>query len=533
MHRWLVLPCALAVLAFCIAGSAGAEIDFPKGMAGKRSVQGAGFDKQHGPQSQLECSVAQTASNVKLDCDDPFPNNEPQIAVDPVNPLHLIASSNDFGTCCDQFYTSFDAGQHWQTGNMSRETPQRTGSDPVTSFDRKHNVAIHSSLSFSVNHASGTQACDGDVVVSISRDGGLTWDKPVKVDDGVGCDLSKTQLFDDKEWITTDNNPTSPFYGRSYLTWSKFESHDGAYASSAIFESHSDDGGATWTPGKEISGFNAALCTFQVSGPANECDENQFSVPTVAPNGTVYVAFQNEQNQALWEQGEEFDNQYLVVKSTNGGTTWSSPSFAVGLEDGSRDYPLNVDGRQTLTNYQVRVNSAGNIVASPVDGKLYLVFADNRAGTHDSDSPVTNTNVYVVSSTNGTTWSSPVAVDTGGSDQWFPWADVNPQNGEVGVLYNDRPVANPSVHNASLAQGLPGAFAKSVVSTAVSHPRESVFFQAGSAAPGCETCAVFHGDYIGIAYGSDGMANLVWTDMRDPDPAAPGLFDQFIYFARQ
>ncbi len=136
MHRWLVLPCALAVLAFCIAGSAGAEIDFPKGMAGKRSVQGAGFDKQHGPQSQLECSVAQTASNVKLDCDDPFPNNEPQIAVDPVNPLHLIASSNDFGTCCDQFYTSFDAGQHWQTGNMSRETPQRTGSDPVTSFDR-------------------------------------------------------------------------------------------------------------------------------------------------------------------------------------------------------------------------------------------------------------------------------------------------------------------------------------------------------------------------------------------------------------
>jgi hypothetical protein len=94
-------------------------------------------------------------------------------------------------------------------------------------------------------------------------------------------------------------------------------------------------------------------------------------------------------------------------------------------------------------------------------------------------------------------------------------------------------VANPNVHNASLAQGLPGAFAKSVVSTAVSHPRESVFFQAGSAAPGCETCAVFHGDYIGVAYGADGKANLVWTDMRDPDPAAPGLFDLLIYFARQ
>jgi hypothetical protein len=46
-------------------------------------------------------------------------------------------------------------------------------------------------------------------------------------------------------------------------------------------------------------------------------------------------------------------------------------------------------------------------------------------------------------------------------------------------------------------------------------------------------CATFHGDYIAIAYGSDGKANLTWTDMRDPNPTAIGLFDQFIYFARK
>ena len=135
----------------------------------------------------------------------------------------------------------------------------------------------------------------------------------MKVDDGIGCDLSKTQFFNDKEWIVTDNNPVSRFYGRTYLTWSRFESHDGAYASSAIFESHSDDGGSSWTPGKAISGSNAAICTFQTAGPAGECDENQFSVPTVAPNGTVYVAFQNSQNAALWESPQEFDDQSLVV----------------------------------------------------------------------------------------------------------------------------------------------------------------------------------------------------------------------------
>ena len=531
MRRWIVLPCALALLAFFVAGSVGAETDFPRGMAGKRSVQGAGFDKQHGPFSQIECAVTATGSNTKLDCDDPFPNNEPQIGVNPVDPSHMIASSNDFGTCCDQFYTTFDGGQHWQTGNMSRENANKTGSDPVTVFDRKHGVALHSSLSYSTLHAAGTQACDGDVVVSISRDGGLTWEIPVQVDDGIGCDLSKTQLFNDKEWITVDNNPASPFYGRAYLTWTKFESHDGAYASSAIFESQSDDGGEHWAPAREISGSNSNLCTFQVSGPAGECDENQFSVPTVAPNGTVYVAFQNEQNQSLWESANEFDDQYLVVKSTNGGATWSSPSFVVGLEDGARDYPLNVDGRQTLTGYQIRVNSTGNIVASPIDGKLYLVYADNSAGTHDSATPVTNTNVYVMTSTNGTQWTGPFPVDTGAGDQWFPWADVNPASGNIGVLYNDRPAAGSAVHNASLAEGLPGSFAKTIVSTAVSHPTQSRFFKAG--VPGCEACARFHGDYIGVAYGSDGRANMVWTDMRDADPTVPGVFDQFIYFARK
>ncbi|HEV8534296.1 MAG TPA: sialidase family protein [Candidatus Limnocylindria bacterium] len=504
------------------------------GMAKKRSIDAdvAGFDRQHGPHSQIECTVAAGgAANVRLDCDDPFPNNEPDLEVNPVDPLHMIASSNDFGTCCDQFYTTFDGGKTWVTGNMSRETPQKIGSDPVTVFDRKHGVAIHSSLSFSVSHAAGTEACDGDLVVSISRDGGRTWEIPVIVDDGEGCDLSKTQLFDDKEWIVTDNFASSPFYGRTYVTWSKFESHEGIYASSAIWEAHSDDGGDHWSKPQKISGFNPALCTFQHTGPAGECDQNQFSVPTVRPDGTVFVAFENEQNRALWESDQEFDDQYLVVRSSDGGVTWSAPRFVVGLEDGARDYPRNVLGRQTLSGYQLRVNSAGNIVASPKTGQLFLVFSDNRNGTRDSDNPVTNTDVFVTSSWDGIAWTRPTRVDTSPSDQWFPWVEVNPVTGKIGVIYNDRSTADPRLHHVSLAEGMPGAFTKTAVTTAASHPTESRFFRAQT--PGCENCATFHGDYIAIAYGSDGRANLAWTDMRDPNPIIPTRFDQFIYFARR
>ena len=531
----IVTPVIMATLLLAGVASAGDEPKPDAGMAGKLSVAGHGHKKPgHGATNYLaECKVTSTAKNVGLDCDDPYPNNEPDITVDPIDPSHMIASSNDYGSCCDQFYTTFDGGHSWKTGNMSNEDAARTGSDPVTIFDRKHKVALHSSLNYTFNDAG--ESCDGDLVVSPSKDGGIVWGKPVVVGGGQGCDSSSLQLFNDKEWITADNNPSSKYYGRVYLTWTVFESHHGNYVRSAIFAAHSDDGGKKWSDPDEISGTDPALCTFQLAGPAGQCDENQFSVPAVGPDGTVYVAFQNEQNQALWESGEQFDNQYLVVKSTDGGKHWSAPTFIVGLEDGSRDYPLNADGRQTLSGYQLRVDSAGNIVASPKDGRLYLVFADNRAGTHDADTPVTDTNVYVVSSSDGgTSWSGPTLVDPSPSDQWFPWVDVNPKNGTVGVLYNDRSTANSDLYQAALAERSGGpAFKKKTVSTAPSNPVDSLFFQAGD--PACPACATFHGDYIRLAYGSDGKANMVWTDMREfvSDPDLGTGYAQFIEFARK
>jgi len=527
----LALLVALVLLAALIV-PAGARPSLPEaGMAMKRSATPdvAGFDKQHGPHSQFECIPASGGANTNLDCDDPFPNNEPDIEVNPANPLNMVASSNDYGSCCDQYYSTFDNAATWTTGNMSVNNPQQTGSDPVTVFDVKHGTVIHTSLNFSFQAPTG-EACRGDLTASVSTDGGVTWLPPVVVDTGVGCDLSNSQIFNDKEWVVTDNKSSSPYYGRTYLTWTKFIFANGQYLSSPIYESHSDDGGKHWTKAQEISGGNAS-CTFQVSGPAGRCDENQFSVPTVGPNGTVYVAFQNEQNESLWEPGDFFEDQYLLVKSTDGGKTWSIPTFVVGLEDGSADYPINVNGRQSLTGYQLRVNSAGNIVASPTNGKLYLVFSDNRNGTHDSATPVTNIDVFLmVSSNGGTTWSAPMLVDSSAGDQWFPWVDVNPTNGKIGILYNDRGAVNGAFYNASLSDGAPGSLAKTIVSTVPSDPTHSRYFKSGVL--GCETCATFHGDYINISYGPDGKANMVWTDMSAPSDIA-GLFFQFIYYAQK
>jgi len=481
--------------------------------------------------SQVECTASKTGFNTKLDCDDPFPNNEPDIEVNPADPRHMVASSNDYGSCCDQFYTTFDGGNTWQTGNMSVQDPGRTGSDPVTTFDVKTGTVLHSSLNYTFNEA-GTEACDGDLVVSRSKDGGITWGKPVVVAGGLGCDLSELQLFSDKEWMVTDNNRRSPFYGRTYLTWTQFESRSGNFVASPIFAAYSDNGGRSWSRPKEISGANDAICTFQTAGPAGRCDEDQFSVPTVTPDGTVHVAFQNSQNAALWESDQEFDSQYLVVRSRDGGRTWSRPRFVVGLEDGTNDYPINVDGRQTLTGQQFRVNSAGNIDADPRTGKLYLVFADNRAGRHDVANPVTDVNVYMMTSTDGSTWRGPFPVSTAASDQWFPWVDVNPVTGKVGVLYHDRSYGNPALYNTTLAEGTPRSFGYTKVSTKPSHPRNSIFFQA--AADDCPKCATFIGDYNGLDYGTDGKANVAWTDMRQ-FRTIEGVsgYAQYIFYARR
>ena len=98
----------------------------------------------------------------------------------------------------------------------------------------------------------------------------------------------------------------------------------------------------------------------------------------VTPDGAVHVAFQNGQHEAAWEAGEQFESQYLVVTSTDGGQTFGAPVHVADQEDGTRDFPLNDDGRPTLTGMAMRVPSGGNIAADPRPG-VRVVLRPGRA----------------------------------------------------------------------------------------------------------------------------------------------------------
>jgi hypothetical protein len=59
-----------------------------------------------------------------------------------------------------------------------------------------------------------------------------------------------------------------------------------------------------------------------VPTPRGRCNENQFSQPFTAPDGTLYVTYANFNNT---QTGKDNRNQMFLARSADGGASFSDP----------------------------------------------------------------------------------------------------------------------------------------------------------------------------------------------------------------
>ncbi|HSP54133.1 MAG TPA: sialidase family protein [Dehalococcoidia bacterium] len=510
-------------------------------------------------------ALAASAFDIRVNQDYSLrPQNETTIAVNPSSPNMLVGGANDYrlgNPVGAAFYTSFDGGVSWIDGfppfpllagetnghKLQQETPLGTG-DPVVAFGRARAVpggpTPGATLAYYAYLGVSGSFCEHGIFVSRSSNG-LTWTQPVVPpflppggaftpvywDKANDC-----SVFNDKPWLAVDRT-NGPHAGRVYVTWSRFAYSHRKYKESPILMAYSDDNGQSWSVPLEVSGNSLTLCAAQVSGPPGRCDESQFSNAFVGPDGTLHVAFLNQQSRGAVDG---FRNQYLVTTVNADTLMVSGPYKAADMIDGQNDYPVGGAGDATLCNSNFRFNSAGNVAGDPTDPSgrtLYLVFSDDRNGSSFSSRPqvtqepadsfacpaasTTDNDIFLVKSTDGgVSWTNPADATAppvrvnqdalrDGKDQWFPFVAVAP-DGRVDVMFYDRrsDPLNRLAH-VYLARSYDGGATWTETRVSSSFSNLNWAFDGGQ----------FMGDYSGMAEGPDGTAYPFWTDARGGTPA--------------
>jgi hypothetical protein len=206
-------------------------------------------------------------------------------------------------------------------------------SDPVVAIDKLGNVFLVN-LYIQVD-SEGNAPNDGYYVCVAKMATGPTFTKagckPVKTS------LQPTTVFEDKEWIATDNS-TAATSGNVYAVWTHFTAD-----SDMIFFSRSTNHGVSWSKAIRIN-------------PAAQNGAVQGSQVAVGPGGEVYVAYE------VFFEGNK--RQHFIAKSTNGGVSFS-PAVAMT--------PIFNDLNFSST---YRLNSLPALAVNPVSGFIYDVYTD-------------------------------------------------------------------------------------------------------------------------------------------------------------
>ena len=108
---------------------------------------------------------------------------------------------------------------------------------------------------------------------------------------------------DDRESGYADNNPSSPFFGRMYVSWNNF-----AVGGGALQVARTTDNGITWSaPVNVTAGF---IRDVQITGDK--------------VTGAVYIAGMDENSGSGCGSGCGTNRNNKIYRSTDGGATWTN-----------------------------------------------------------------------------------------------------------------------------------------------------------------------------------------------------------------
>ena len=338
-------------------------------------------------------------SNMRLNTDFGYElQNEEMIWVSPTDSNIVMAVWRDFrlGYRRIALGVSRDGGYTWLDSLMTGGVYLRY-SDPAIWCDRFGNFYP---LAMNFGWASYGEC---NLALWKTTDDGLSWAGPYyAVHDTVN------EYLEDKEFMVIDRTGGT-YDGNIYICWARFPNP------TRIMFVRSTDGGVNWSD------------TLVVGSPddVEGYDAGQFSFPLVDAYGNVYVVWQSwVRIEGIWRRCQR------MVKSTDGGQTFTSPSKVIMLNNNIWEAPGGID------IYNMCAMDA-DITSGPYRGNIYLAVPDGV--TEDGNSP--SDIVFIKSTDGGDTWTGPVRVNDDPEGpavyQFHPWMFVN-QEGVIMIFFYDQ-----------------------------------------------------------------------------------------------